>query len=158
GVSAAPPPWLPPICFRTSGSRKQRFILSISSHARRYDMSMARPAAAMDPCSSISSSSRILPGPIAPSPLKSTRRVSLAMPPPGKSAARHAHMSADRGSGVPAIDDEVVALGLAADRFVDGRLQQLVAFARPQRRAQVGGVILAETHVQRARAGEPHAV
>src|SRR5215510_5009666 len=67
-------------------------------------------------------------------------------------------MTSDCRLGMPAIDDEIVALGLAADRLMDGRLQEIVALARPQRRAQVGGVILAEAHVERTRAGEPHAV
>src|SRR6185295_4616256 len=65
-------------------------------------------------------------------------------------AAGHAHMAGDRGPGVAAVDDEVVALGLAADRLAHGRLQELVALARPQRRAQIGGVILAEAHIERA--------
>src|SRR3954470_4428056 len=42
-------------------------------------MPIARPAAAIDPCLAISSRSRILPGPIEPQPLNSTRSESRAM-------------------------------------------------------------------------------
>jgi hypothetical protein len=64
----------------------------------------------------------------------------------------------DRGLLGAPVDDEVMALGLAADGLVDGGGQQLVAFRRAQRRAQVGGVVLAEAHVERAGAGQAHAV
>jgi hypothetical protein len=36
--------------------------------------------------------------------------------------ARHAHMAGDGGLVAAAIDDEIVALGFAADCFVDGGL------------------------------------
>src|SRR5215831_2660973 len=49
------------------------------SHARRYDMFMARPAAEIDPDSPTSSSSLILPGPIAPWLDRSIRIVTFAM-------------------------------------------------------------------------------
>src|SRR6185312_8003685 len=75
-VSAAPPPRAPPVCAATTGSRKQRLRLSTSSQARRYDIAISRPAAEIEPLASISSRSRILPGPIARSPSKSMRRVS----------------------------------------------------------------------------------
>ena len=57
-----------------------------------------------------------------------------------------------------AVDDEVVALGLARDRLLDGALEALVALGGAQRRAQVGGVLLAEAHVERAGAGDADAV
>jgi hypothetical protein len=79
GVSAAPPPPPPPARFSTTGLRKQRLTSSISSQARRYDMPMSRPAAAIEPLASISSSRRILPGPTASSPLNSMRRLSVAI-------------------------------------------------------------------------------
>jgi molybdopterin-binding protein len=50
GVRRAPPPCRPPVCLDTTGRRKLRFRLSTSSHARRYDMRMARPASLIDPC------------------------------------------------------------------------------------------------------------
>ena len=56
------------------------------------------------------------------------------------------------------VDDEVVALRLARDRLVDRRVDEIVALRGAQRRAQVGGVLLAEAHVERAGAGEAHAI
>src|SRR6185369_5896160 len=64
----------------------------------------------------------------------------------------------DRWPAVAAVDDEVVALGLARDRGADGVHENRVIAARAQRRAQVGGVFLAEAHVERAGAGHAHAV
>ena len=51
-----------------------------------------------------------------------------------------------------------MALGLAADGFQDRLAQRLVALAGAQRRAQVGGILLPQAHIQRAGAGQPHAV
>ena len=62
------------------------------------------------------------------------------------------------GRAVRAVDDEVVALRLARDRLVDRGLKQIVALGGAERRAQVGGVLLAEAHVERAGAGDAHAV
>src|SRR6185437_13286659 len=76
GVSAAPPPFAPPVCADTTGSRKERLRLSTRSQARRYDIPISRPAAEIDPLAPINSSSLILPGPIARSPSKSMRKVS----------------------------------------------------------------------------------
>ena len=45
------------------------------------------------------------------------------------------------------VDDEIVALGLARNRFRDRRIEQIVAFGRAQRGAQIGGVFLAEAHM-----------
>src|SRR5215469_10963169 len=69
------------------------------------------------------------------------------------SAAGDAHMARHRRRRMTAVDDEVVALGLARDRFADCRFQRRIAFRGAQRRAQVGGVLLAETHIKRAGAG-----
>ena len=44
-----------------------------------------------------------------------------------ESAAGHAHMAGERRALVAAVDDEIVALGLARDRFVDRGVQQIVA-------------------------------
>ena len=49
-------------------------------------------------------------------------------------------------------------LGLPAIAPLDRLVQQSVVGARAQRRAQIGRVLLAEAHVERARAGEAHAV
>ena len=64
----------------------------------------------------------------------------------------------DRRAVVAAVDDEIVALRLAGDRLADRRLDRLVAFGLAQRRAQIGRVLLAEAHIQRAGAGQPHPV
>src|SRR5215208_5310938 len=74
-----------------------------------------------------------------------------------RSASRHAHVTRDRRA-VAAVDDEVVALGLARDRLLDRLLEGLVRLREPQGGAKVGGVLLAEAHVEPAGAGEADAV
>src|SRR3546814_6793060 len=68
------------------------------------------------------------------------------------------HMPWDGGRAAPAVDDEVVALRLARDGGVDGGLERRVVLAGAQRGAEVGRVLLAEAHVERAGAGQPHPV
>ena len=72
--------------------------------------------------------------------------------------ASHAHMARQRRPLVPPVDNEIVALGLARDRFFDGGVQKIVAFGCAQRLAQIGRVFLPETHIKRARAGDAHAI
>src|SRR5579875_1237967 len=67
-------------------------------------------------------------------------------------------MAGDRGGGVAPVDHEVVALGLARDRLADGGDELPVIVATPERRPQIGGVLLPQAHIEGARAGEPHAV
>src|SRR6266849_813440 len=67
-------------------------------------------------------------------------------------------MPGERGTTVPAIDDEIVPLGLARNGFLDRRVQRLVALGCAQRRAQVGGILLPEAHVESARAGDPDTI
>ena len=74
-VSSAPPPRLPPRAVSTTGRRKATFISSTKSHVRRYDISIARPAAEIDPEWPISSRSPTLPGPSRRSGVRSTRRL-----------------------------------------------------------------------------------
>src|SRR6202521_6040642 len=74
------------------------------------------------------------------------------------SAAGHAHVPRQRRVFGTAVDDEVVALWLARDGPHDRRVEEIVALRRAQRRAQVGAVLLAETHEQRAGAGDAHAI
>ena len=74
------------------------------------------------------------------------------------SPAGDAHVARQRGALVPAIDDEIVALGLAGDRLVDGGVEEIVAFGGAQRLAQIGRVVLAEAHIERAGAGDAHAI
>ena len=55
-------------------------------------------------------------------------------------------------------DDEIMAFGLAGDGLVDGGVEQGVVPAGPERRPEVGCVLLAETHIERAGAGDAHAI
>src|SRR4051794_15859266 len=73
-------------------------------------------------------------------------------------AARDAHMARNRRAVVPPVDDEIVALGLAGDRVLDGRIEELVAFRAAQGRPEIGRILLAETHVEGAGAGEADAI
>lgn len=59
---------------------------------------------------------------------------------------------------VVAIDDEVMAFRLAGDRLIYSRGQGGWVFRGSQNPAQVGRVVLAEAHVERAGAGESDAV
>src|SRR3954453_15844775 len=76
----------------------------------------------------------------------------------GLSAAGGAHMARHGGLLGAPVDDEVVAQGLARDGFVDGAGEKSVVGARPQRRPQVGGGVLAEAHIERAGAGQAYSV
>ena len=49
-------------------------------------------------------------------------------------------------------------LGLRAIASSMAAFEKIVALGGPQGRAQVGGILLAQAHVERAGAGEPHAV
>src|SRR5262245_60473367 len=120
-------------------------------------MPMARPAAAMEPCSAINSRRRALPGPSAPRSPNSTRRLRVAIA-GWRSAPGHAHMARHGGGSMAAIDDEVMAFGFAADGLMDRRLQHVVSLAGAHGLAQVGVVILAEAHIEHAGASQPHAV
>src|SRR5262249_61465775 len=51
-----------------------------------------------------------------------------------------------------------MALGLARDGLIDGGMEQRVVLGRPERGAEVGGVVLAETHIKCASAGNPHPI
>lgn len=55
-------------------------------------------------------------------------------------AARQAHVAGDGGGGGAAVDDEVVALGFAGDRFKDGGVD-IAVFTEDA--AQVRGIVLA---------------
>src|ERR1700733_4440634 len=67
-------------------------------------------------------------------------------------------MAGKRRPPVAAIDDEIVALGLSRNRLVDGGEQLIVGFGSTQRLAQVGGVFLAKTHIERAGTGDADAI
>src|SRR6185503_8500869 len=73
-------------------------------------------------------------------------------------SAGDAHVSGHRRLAVSAVDDEVMALGLAGDRLADRCMKKLIAFGRSERRSQIRCIFLAEAHVQHAGASEPHAV
>ena len=49
-------------------------------------------------------------------------------------------------------------LGLRAIASSMAAISEFVALRRAQRRAQIGGVLLAEAHIERAGAGDPHAI
>src|SRR5258708_28519552 len=74
------------------------------------------------------------------------------------SAAGDAHVAADARAVVPAIDDEVVALRLQADGAVDRRAEQFIVGGRPQRLAQVGGILVAKAGMQGPGTSDPHPV
>src|SRR6266516_2441560 len=94
----------------------------------------------------------------------SARRAARIVPPRASSSRRrklsprHAHVPGQRRAAMAAIDDEIVPLGLARNGFVDGRVKRLVALGSPQRRAEIGRILLPEAHVERARAGDPDPV
>src|SRR5438874_2168299 len=67
-------------------------------------------------------------------------------------------MARYRRSLMAPVDHEIMALGLARDRLLDRGMDELVALGGAQRAAQVGGVFLTKAHVQRAGAGQAHAV
>src|SRR5580658_755887 len=75
-----------------------------------------------------------------------------------ESAAGDAHVPRHRCSAVAAIDNEVMTLGLARNGGGDCRRHGSIALRRPERRAQIGGIGLAEAHEERAGTGQPHAV
>src|SRR5690606_6288240 len=64
----------------------------------------------------------------------------------------------DRRAVGTAVDDEVMALGFAADSFVDCLGDQLVALRSTQWRSQIRGIFLAQAHVKGACAGQPDAI
>ena len=73
-------------------------------------------------------------------------------------AAGHRHMPRHRRAGL-AVDDEIMAFRLARDRLQRWpHPAPVIALAGAQRRAQIGGIVLAQAHIQRAGAGQPHAV
>src|SRR5258705_10764643 len=74
------------------------------------------------------------------------------------SAAGDAHVAADARAVVPAIDDEVVALGLQADGAVDRGGEEGIVGGSPQWLSQIGGILMAEAGIQPAGAGERHPV
>ena len=63
------------------------------------------------------------------------------------------------GAVMAPVDDEIMPLGLARDGLADRRLEQRIVLVEgPQRGPQVGGILLAQAHIERAGAGQPHAV
>src|SRR3954453_9505060 len=73
-------------------------------------------------------------------------------------AAGHAHVARYRRTAMAAVDDEVMALRLAQNCGIDCRIEQIVALGGTQRRAQISGVFLPKTHIQRTGAGQTHAI
>src|SRR5258708_5814838 len=63
--------------------------------------------------------------------------------------AGDAHVAGQRRALVASIDDEVMALGLAGDGFVDGSVERFVAFRGAERRAQIRGILPTAAHLKR---------
>src|SRR5690349_17154036 len=74
------------------------------------------------------------------------------------SPAGHAHMPAKSRLVAPPVDDEVMPARLARDCLEDGRIEQIVFRRGSQRRPEIGRILLAEAHEERAGAGQPHPV
>src|SRR4051794_2696066 len=73
-------------------------------------------------------------------------------------SAGHAHVPGDSRPLMFAVDDEVVALRLPRDRFVDRGVDDVVSLRSAERRPQICGILLTEAHKERAGAGHPEAV
>jgi hypothetical protein len=58
-------------------------------------------------------------------------------PEKGSSPAGDAHVAGERRAPMAPVDDEVVTPGLARDRFIDGGIEQVIGFGRPQHAAQL---------------------
>ena len=67
-------------------------------------------------------------------------------------------MAADGRGGGTAVDDEVMALRLAADRLVDRGVERVVARVGPDDGAQIGDIVLPEAQIQLAGCRQPDAV
>ena len=63
-------------------------------------------------------------------------------------------MPRQRRALVPPVDNEIVAFGLARNRFFDGGVQEIVALGSAERFTQVGRVFLPKAHIERAGAGD----
>ena len=63
-------------------------------------------------------------------------------------------MAADRRLVAPPVDDEVMASRLARNGLENCRIEQLVAVGGPERRPEIGCILLAEAHEERAGAGQ----
>ena len=57
-----------------------------------------------------------------------------------------------------AVNYKIMPLRLSRDRIVDGAEQKVIGFRCTQRFAQIGGVFLAEAHIERAGASDSHAI
>src|ERR1017187_526061 len=75
-----------------------------------------------------------------------------------RSAASERHRATDGRTLVASIDDEIVALGFAADGFVDGSVDHGFVRRGAQGRTKIGGIVLSEAHIKHASASQAHAV
>src|SRR3984893_16755487 len=80
------------------------------------------------------------------------------MNPATGSAAGDAHVARHRGALVAAVDDEIVALGLAADGFIDGGKQEVITFRCAQWSTKISGIFLTEAHEQSTGTGDAHTI
>src|SRR4029078_3921261 len=72
--------------------------------------------------------------------------------------AGHAHVARQCRLQMPAVDHKIMPLRLPRDVLVDRRIQEVVTLGRAQRLAQIGSVVLTETHIERAGAGDTNAI
>ena len=59
----------------------------------------------------------------------------------------HAHVPRNGRFVVAAVDDEVVALGLARNRLADRIVQPVIGDAGAEQRPEVGGILLSQAHI-----------
>src|SRR5215469_3871445 len=62
------------------------------------------------------------------------------------------------GGGGLAGDDEIMAFGLTRDAGADRLYERPVGSRAAQRLTQIDGVLLAQTHIKRAGASDPHPI
>ena len=64
-----------------------------------------------------------------------------------RSPAGYTHVAGNSGPVVPTVDDEAMAARLAVDGIANRRLERLISLGLAQRRAQIRGILLTETHI-----------
>src|ERR1700722_4128821 len=73
------------------------------------------------------------------------------------SAAGRVHMAVNGGRRRQG-NDEVMAFGLARYACADSRYERTIGHGSSERLAQIDRILLAETHIERARAGDAHPI
>ena len=73
-------------------------------------------------------------------------------------SAGDAHVARYGRSIIGAVNDEIMAFGLAGDCLSDRRIERTVPFRCAERGAQIGCVLVPQTHVKPACARHPHSI